>query len=162
MKKYKSHSLKEYCDILSGKTPVPGGGSAAALTAALGTALISMVARYSIGKQTNKKDARKMEGVLKKSETIRKRLLDCVDLDAEAYLKVVKARKKSPRQKKAARKAARGVPQEVCRLCYTAIALTPFLVTRGNPHLASDIEVAIELLLAAFQSAKINVVINQP
>ena len=85
-----------------------------------------------------------------------------MDLDAKAYLSVVKARKESRQTKAKALRQARKVPQEVCRLCYESVQLTSFLVEKGNRNLLSDIEVALELLLAAFRSARINVAINQP
>lgn len=161
MKAYKGYTLKEYLNSLSAKSPVPGGGSAAALTAALGVALISMVANYSKGKSACNRTEARIKGTLQKSERIRKRLLELVDLDAKAYLKVVAARKSSVKAKKSALKKAAAVPREVCRLCYDAIQLTPFLVQKGNKNLISDIEVASELLLAAFNSAKINIEINK-
>lgn len=43
-------SCRRFAMELASKKPVPGGGGAAALTAALGTALNSMVANFSIGK----------------------------------------------------------------------------------------------------------------
>ena len=161
MQKYKNQSLKKYLDNLSKRTPVPGGGSAAALAGALGAALISMVANYSMGKNKSKSVDSSIRRTLLKSEKIWKRLLDLVDLDAEAYLKVVKARRANNKIKKAALKKAREVPFEVCRLCYAAVQLTPLLVKKGNRHLVSDVEVALEILSAAFNSAKVNVEINQ-
>lgn len=158
MKKFRSHTLQEYLKALSAKSPVPGGGSAAALAGALGAGLISMVASYSKGKSSSKATEKRIKETLKKSEKIRKRLLECVDLDAQAYLKVVRTRTASSRLKGAARKQAGAVPLEVCQLCYAAIQLTPFLVKKGNKHLGSDVAVAVELLLAAFQSAKVHVI----
>ena len=161
MKKFQRYTLKEYLDSLSAKKPVPGGGSAAALTAATGAALISMVARYSLGKGASKTVEKKIEKTLAKSEALRERFLEYVDLDAEAYLKVVEARKGTAREKKAAARQARNVPLQVAKLCYTAVELTPFLVEKGNKYLVSDVEVAVELLMAAFHSAMINVAINE-
>lgn len=161
MKKYKNHTLREYLDVLSKKTPVPGGGSAAALTAATGAALVSMVANYSKGQNQSKQIENRIRSILKQSEQIRKRLLELVDLDAQAYLGVVKSRRAQVRLRKKALRDASKIPHEVCRLCYKAIQLTPYLVENGNPHLISDIEVAAELLLAAFNSARINVGVNQ-
>jgi formiminotetrahydrofolate cyclodeaminase len=160
MKAYKSHTLKEYLDVLASKSPVPGGGSAAALTAATGVALISMVARYSKGRNKSKIIDAKIQKLLNQSEKIRKRLLKLVDLDAAAYLGVVKNRKSSEQIRKKALKRACDVPLEVGRLCYQAVELTPSLVKDGNRYLVSDVEVAVELLLAAFNSALINIHIN--
>lgn len=160
MKKYKSHTLKEYLNSLSKKTPIPGGGSAAALTAALGLGLISMVANYSKEKSKSKRIEKRILTTIKTSEQIRKRLLQLVDLDAEAYLKVVKSRKSSASARQKALKQARSVPAEVTRLCYKAVQLTPFLIKNGNKHLASDLKIAVEMLLAAYNASLINVEIN--
>jgi len=153
MKKFRSHTLKEYLDVLSRREPVPGGGSASALTAAAGAALLSMVANYSKGRGQSKLVEKQIQKTLSETEKIRTRLLELVDLDAESYLKVVRARKASAARQKAAAKAAGKVPVEICKLCYKAIGLTPVLVKKGNPHLINDVEVAAELLLAAFNGA---------
>ncbi|MCR4336689.1 MAG: cyclodeaminase/cyclohydrolase family protein [Candidatus Omnitrophica bacterium] len=161
MKLYQNHTLKEYIHQLGSRAPVPGGGSAAALSGALGAALISMVAEYSRGKTGSPAREKKNLQILKESQKISRRFLEYVDLDAQAYLQVVRTRKSPERMKKAALKKAQAVPLEVCKLAYQTLVLTPFLVEYGNPHLVSDVEVAIELLLATFESAMINVKINQ-
>ncbi|TBR15974.1 hypothetical protein EPO66_05245, partial [bacterium] len=46
---YINKSIKKYLEDLSAKKPVPGGGSASALTAALGSSLISMVVNFTLG-----------------------------------------------------------------------------------------------------------------
>ena len=160
MKQYKTHTLQKYLEVLSQRTPVPGGGSAAALVGSLGAALISMAANYSLNRNQPRSVEARIKTTLKKSETIRKRFLDLVDLDAQAYLNVVKNRQAHPDQKKRALRRAREVPQEVCRLCSQAIDLTPFLVLKGNKYLLSDVQVAVEFLLAAFHAAKVNVEVN--
>ncbi len=152
MKKYKNYTLSEYMEVLSSRTPVPGGGSAAAYTGALGAALISMVANYSIGKGDSLKHEKEIRKIIKESFKIQKALLDYVDLDAEAYKKVIKS-KQSTKERTIAERKARKVPKEVCRFCYRAITLTPFLVKKGNVNLMSDIEVAVEMLFAAYNSA---------
>ncbi|HQP10183.1 MAG TPA: cyclodeaminase/cyclohydrolase family protein [Candidatus Omnitrophota bacterium] len=160
MKKFKSHTLSEYLDVLSRRTPIPGGGSAAALVAATGAALVSMVADYSRNRTRSKGVEKKIRSVRRRSERIRKRLLDLVDLDAQGYLKVVKARGASTAVKKKAMREAAKAPREVCQLCYQAIQLVPYLVKNGNPYLISDIKVAAEMLFAGFNAAHINVEIN--
>lgn len=153
MKKFKNHTVQEYCDVLALKTPTPGGGSAAALVGATATALISMVGRYSQGKAKPKQIERRINSTIVKSEKIRQRFIELIDLDAEVYLKVVQARKGTDAQKKKAQKESRKVPIEVCKLCHQAIDLTAVLVEDGNPYLLSDVEVASEMLLASFNSA---------
>lgn len=128
---------------------------------AVGAALLSMVANYSIGKGSSSQAEKRIKDILMQTERLRKRFLELVDLDAQAYLSVVQSRQSSLQKKKAAVKAARQVPQEVCRLCYKAVQLSPDLVRYGNKYLLSDVEVALEALQAAFNSAKINVEINQ-
>ncbi len=161
MKKLKNYTLEKYLDCLASKAPAPGGGSAAALVGALGTALISMVVEYSLGKGKPLSIEKEFKTTLRQSEKIRRRLLILVDLDAQAYSNVVKTRRAAPKIKKAALKKAQDVPREVCRLCYEAILLAPFLVKEGNRYLISDVKVAAEMLLAAFNSAQANVEANQ-
>ncbi|MBI5150596.1 MAG: cyclodeaminase/cyclohydrolase family protein [Candidatus Omnitrophica bacterium] len=161
MKPFRNYSLSEYSRVLSLKVPAPGGGSAAAATAALGAALLSMVANYSLGKTGSRAKEQKIKTSLKASEQFRKRFLMLVDLDAQAYLNVVKTRKAAPAKRAAARRKAAEVPLEICKLCYRAVQLSPTLVRYGNKYLISDVKVALELLLAAFNAAKLNVEINR-
>ncbi len=161
MQQYKNQTLSKYLDCLSSKDPVPGGGSAAALVAATGTSLVSMVARYSLGRKQPKAVENRIKSILLRSEKMRKRLLVLVDLDAKVYLKVVQTRKADEKKKVRALKEAQKVPLEVARLSKVAINLTPFLVKKGNPYLLSDIKCAVEMLLSAFKSAMANVEANQ-
>ncbi len=158
---FKTQTLQQYLEQLSRKEPVPGGGSAAALTAALGAGLVSMVANYSMGHKANTKAIdRKFEKILKQSQAIRQRLLELTSLDSQAYLQLCAARLQDKNAQKKASQAARAVPVEVCQLCYKAVDLTPFLVAKGNPYLLSDVQVAIELLTAGFNAASVMVRIN--
>ncbi len=161
MKLFKNQPLKKYLDQLASRQPAPGGGSAAALVGALGAGLISMVANYSIGKGKSKQAEKKIKALLIKSERLRAGLFELVDLDAQAYLNVVKTRKADLMTRQKALKKAREIPLKVSRLCYQAVGLTPDLVKFGNPYLLSDVKVAIEFLQAAFQSAMFNVEVNQ-
>ena len=160
MKKYARSSINIYLEKLSEKTPTPGGGSAAACAGAMGVALIEMAARYSAGKCKTKSAEKRIKMLLKECKAIKKRLIELIDRDAQVYVQVVKTRKSSFKKKEAALKGARKVPQEICRLCYKAIQLTPLLVQEGNQRLISDIEVAVEMLLASYNSARINILAN--
>lgn len=111
MKKFKDHTLEEYLNRLSAREPVPGGGSAAALSSALGAGLIAMVTRYSLGKGKPLDVETKLQKIVERSDAIRQSLLEMVDADAEAYLGVVAARKLDAKAQKAASKKAARVPK---------------------------------------------------
>jgi len=144
---YKDSSLKQYLDDLAAKLPVPGGGSAAALSAALGASLISMVVNFTLGKPKYAKYEGELKAIILKSEKLREEFLNLVDLDVTAY------------QSKNIRDAL-DVPFMVCRLSFEAIKLCPALVKKGNINLISDVAVAAVLLESAFSSAYFNVQIN--
>jgi len=144
---YKNESLKKYLDDLSAKLPAPGGGSAAALSASMGAALISMVINFTLGKQKYLEHESALKKILAKSEKLRQEFLNLVDLDVVAY------KSKNLRD-------ALNVPFMVCRLSYEGIKLCPDLIKKGNINLVSDVAVAAALLESAFVSAYFNVLIN--
>jgi formiminotetrahydrofolate cyclodeaminase len=144
---YKNSSLKKYLDDLAAKLPAPGGGSAAALTAGLGTALISMVINFTLGKPKYVRYQADLAKTLTSAERIRKRLLELVDLDVAAF------------KSKDINKSL-SVPFEVANLCYEAMRLCPPLVKKGNINLVSDVATAAIMLEAGFSGALFNVTIN--
>lgn len=144
---YKDSSLKKYLDDLAAKKPAPGGGSAAALNAALGASLISMVVNFTIGKPKYARFEPGLKEILKQSEKLRENLLELVDLDVAAF------RSGNARD-------ALNIPFMLARLCFEAIKLCPPLIKKSNPNLISDVAVAAVLLESAFVSACFNVDIN--
>ena len=160
---YANISVRKYLESLAAHEPTPGGGSAAALTAALGVALISMAAHFSIARirkcadyKRHKGQEKEMRQILAAATKMRKRLMQLVDLDACVYFGVVKARKKGLMHRQKALELACGVPYEVCRLSLEAIKLCPALIKKGNPNLLGDVQTAVELLQAAYNSALIH------
>ncbi len=144
---YKDQSLTKYLDDLAAKLPAPGGGSAAALTCALGASLISMVVNFTLGKPKYAKYERELKGILDKSERLRKEFLNLVDLDVRAY------NSKNLRD-------ALDIPFMVARLSFEGIKLCPPLIKKGNVNLTSDVAVAACFLEAGFASAYFNVEMN--
>ena len=144
---YCDKTIKEYLNDLAGKSPAPGGGSAAALNAALGASLISMVINFTLGKPKYAAFEFDLKDSFVKSEFLRGQFLKLVDLDVTAY------------QSKDI-SVALDVPFKVCKLCYEAINLCPPMIKKGNPNLISDVAVAAILLEGAFASAYFNVEIN--
>ena len=144
---YKDESLKKYLDDLSAKVPAPGGGSAAALNAAMGASLISMVVNFTLGKPKYAQYENDLKEILGKSEKLRNEFLDLVDRDVLAY------------QSKNIRDAL-DIPFMLCRLCFEGIKLCPELIKKGNVNLISDAAVAAIFLESAFSAAYYNVEIN--
>jgi len=144
---YRDETLKKYLDDLAAKLPAPGGGSAAALNAAMGASLISMVVNFTLGKPKYAQYEKELRVILIKSERLRKEFLHLVDLDVVAY-------------KSGNLKDALDVPFMVCRLVFEGMKLCPGLIKKGNLNLISDVAVAAILLESAFASAYFNVEIN--
>lgn len=147
MMKYKTQSLTKYINDLAAKLAAPGGGSAAALNAAMAVSLISMVVNFTLGKPRYVVFTKELKGILVKSEKLRKYFLDLVDLDVLAY------------QSKDIKKAL-VVPLRLARFCCQAAKLCPPLIKKGNVNLISDVAVAAVFLESAFVSACFNVEIN--
>lgn len=144
---YRDESLKKYLDDLAAKLSAPGGGSAAAMNAGMGAALISMVANFTLGNPKYAQYESELKAILGKSEKLRGEFLDLVDLDVKAY------------QSKNLRDAL-DVPLKVCRLCSEGILLCLPLIDKGNANLISDVAVAAVFLESAFSGGRFNVEIN--
>ncbi|MEK6564901.1 MAG: cyclodeaminase/cyclohydrolase family protein [Candidatus Omnitrophota bacterium] len=159
---YKDNSLKTYLDDLAAKKPAPGGGSAAALTGALGCALLSMACNFTVGKEKYKDVEPKIKSALKETEYLRGRFLSLVDLDVRAYQKVFNSRlaKEDVYQKNLI--ASTRVPLEIGVLASKGYGLCPLLKKIANKYLISDVRVGEELLKSCFKSAIFNVIINLP
>ena len=160
---YNEKPLKDYLNDLAARKSAPGGGSAAALTAATGAALMSMVANYTVGNPKCKGDGSEMADVLKKSEGYRARLQALVDEDVKAYEKLSAAMEKAGKDSAETDrlyKEAMKPPFEICRIASEALKLCESLARCGNENLITDTAIAVILLEGAFFSAKFNVYIN--
>lgn len=87
---YIDKSCSEFAEILAAGTPVPGGGSAAALVGAVGTALGNMVGSLTAGKKKYAHVEKHMYALMEKAEELRVQLLELVDKDAEAFAPLAK------------------------------------------------------------------------
>ena len=149
---YIKGSIETYLNDLAARKPSPGGGSAAALNAAIGAALMSMAANYSEGAQD----------ILKKTENARNRLQDLIDADVEAYGKLSRAMKecKDPVKLDSYYREAAKPPYEVCKISAECLKLCKELAERANKNLITDVAIAAISLEGAFFAAKYNVYIN--
>jgi formiminotetrahydrofolate cyclodeaminase len=163
-------SLNHFLDELASSSPAPGGGSVAALSGALGVALISMVCRLTIGKKKYADVQQEMESVLRKAEELRSSFSKLADKDAEAFESVMKAfalPKETEEEKKMraaaieeATEKATLVPLEVAELCREALPLAKIVAEKGNTNSISDAGVSALMLHAACAAAALNVRIN--
>ncbi len=163
-------TVNEFIDEVASSSPAPGGGSVAALAAALGSALTSMVCNLTIGKKKYAGVEEDMKNLLKQSEHIRTSLTQLIDDDTEAFNGVMAALgqpKESDEQKtkrseaiQRATKNATLIPLHVMELCGQALSLTKAVAEKGNLNSISDAGVAALMLHAACLSAKLNVQIN--
>lgn len=166
----KDDSVQKFLDDLAGKASTPGGGSAAAIMGAMGAALASMVANFTVGKKNYEAVQEDMEKLLANTETLRARLTDMINADVEVFNKVMAAygmSKDSEEEKseraaaiQSALKEATDVPLECAKLCAEVIRLTEPMAEKGNTNVISDAGVAVLAAYAALRSAALNVYIN--
>ncbi len=82
---YIEETLQRYLDDLASAQPVPGGGSTAALSGAMGAALASMVCRITLAKDAYADVWQEIEELLVKTEYLRSRFQQLMQEDIEAY-----------------------------------------------------------------------------
>jgi formiminotetrahydrofolate cyclodeaminase len=162
--------VTQFLDELSSNSPAPGGGSVAALSGALGSALTSMVCSLTVGKKKYETVEAEMQKILEQSEILRAKFTELIDKDTDAFTKVMEATnlpKENDQQKalrsaaiQAATKEAALLPLTVMRHCIDALALTKIIAAKGNPNAISDAGVSALMLKAACDGAALNVRIN--
>ncbi|AOY76403.1 cyclodeaminase/cyclohydrolase family protein [Clostridium formicaceticum] len=163
-------SSVEFTNVLASKAAVPGGGGAAALVGALGTALAGMVCNLTIGKKKYAQYEEQVKAILAKSEEVQNCFLKMVDEDAEEFLPLSKAygmpanteeeKVEKDRVLQEALKNACSVPIKIVRTSYEAIKLHEDLVDKGSTLAISDVGVGVQCLRAALISGQLNVIIN--
>jgi glutamate formiminotransferase/formiminotetrahydrofolate cyclodeaminase len=159
-----------FLDALAGDTPTPGGGSAAAFSAAEAAALVAMVARLTVGRKKYAAVEAQMQTVLEQAETLRRSLAAGVAEDADAFLGVMaafKLSKEAPEQEQVRRQAiaaanieAARIPLEVARQTLSVLELAVKAVESGNLNAITDGASGAELALAALNCASLNIRTN--
>jgi methenyltetrahydrofolate cyclohydrolase len=165
-------SLQAFTGDLAADAPVPGGGSASAVAAALGASLLSMVARLSTGRPRYAEQAGLLEAAAAVGDAARLRFLALADDDAAAYSALAAALKlpRGTSDEQASRgeaisvaaRTAAEVPMAIVAECGRVMEMVERLVGRSNVNAASDLDVAALLLDAACRGAAANVTVNLP
>lgn len=82
---YSNQLLQRYVDDLASSMSMPAGGSASAFSGVMGAALVSMVARLTLGKSGYEGVQQEIEELLQQSEHLRARFQYLMQADIEAY-----------------------------------------------------------------------------
>jgi len=163
-------TIPAFTDLLASEAPAPGGGSAAALSGAVGIALTTMVAALTVGKEKYQAHEALMQELIAEGAKLRLQLVDVIDRDTEAFngVSAVFAMPKATDEDKAARKEAMQAALKACTLtpyemmecALASLELTERALGRSNTNAASDLGVAALSLKAAVQGAWLNILIN--
>jgi methenyltetrahydrofolate cyclohydrolase len=169
---FRELTLAQFAERLASPDPVPGGGSASAVAAALGASLVAMVATLSQGRTKYAEHDALYEHVAPRARQLADELFALADEDAAAYAACAFALK-LPReafadkeyrdqQIKATAQVAAEVPLRCVETCREVLVLAEALAGRSNVNASSDLRVSALLLQAAGHGAAENVLVNLP
>ncbi len=166
----KTETIGKFLDELASDAPTPGGGGAAALSGAIGAALVSMVCNLTIGKKNYEAVSEDLKRTLAKAESLRAELTKGIDEDVVAFNTLMSAyglpratdedKAKRSEAIQAALKTATLAPLHTCTICYGVIALSKEAAEKGNVNVISDAGVAVLAANAGLRSCALNVFIN--
>ena len=159
--------VDEFLSALASPSPTPGGGTAAAIAGAMGTALLMMVAGLEKTKSNTADEKAALMAAAGGLKPIRARLMLLADDDAASFDGVMAAYRlpKGSDEEKAARtraiqaalRGATEIPLETLRACANALEHGRVVAAHGNQSAESDVGVGIGLLKAAANGAAANV-----
>ena len=169
-KKLTDLTLEGFMNETASESPAPGGGSVAAYTGAVGTALGTMVANLSAHKRGWDDRWEEFSGWAEKGKEIQNELLRLVDEDTRAFNRIMEAfglPKKSEEEKAERNEAIReatlnamNVPLQVMQTAERALEVLEAMVRSGNPNSVSDAGVGTLAIRTAVEGAYMNVKIN--
>jgi glutamate formiminotransferase/formiminotetrahydrofolate cyclodeaminase len=155
---------------LASGNPTPGGGSAAAHTAAEAAGLVAMVGRVTVGKKKYADVEAKMWPLIEQADKLRSRLTANVEEDSASFMgfmAATKLPKDTPEQIEAREKAmeaatleAACVPFETVKLAYETMLLAVTAAELGNLNAITDAASAVQFAAAAIHSAGLNILTN--
>ncbi|MEO7296463.1 MAG: cyclodeaminase/cyclohydrolase family protein [Candidatus Limnocylindria bacterium] len=169
---FRDLTLTEFAARLAGSDPVPGGGSASAVSAALAASLVAMVATLSQGRPKYADHADLHAAAQPAATRLADELFALADEDAAAYAACAFALKLPreafsdkevrDRQIRETAQVAAEVPLRSVERCHDVLLLAEALAGRSNVNASSDLRVAALLAEAAGRGAAENVLVNLP
>lgn len=163
-------TIREFLEALGSAAPAPGGGGAAALSGALGAALVSMVCSLTLGRERWAEFEPLAAEAGARARALAQSLAENIGRDADAFNGVMAALRmpKGTEAERAARsvalqggyRAAIAVPEEVAKNCLAVLRLAKDLVGRSNANAANDLSVAALQAQAGLAGALENVAVN--
>jgi len=167
---YLDRQLREYLDDLASAKPTPGGGSTAALSGAMGVALVCMVARLTLGKAEYAAVHTEVEEIVQSAEVLRARFQALMSEDMEAYGRLAACFKlpKATSEEKATRtgaiqvslRDAALVPLEIAERAVKLVQYCQRIAEIGNKNVLSDIATGSTLASSAAAGAAWMVNVN--
>lgn len=159
-------SCRTFVEVLASNAPAPGGGGAAALVGAIGTALGNMVGSLTVGKKKYADVEAEIIALKGKCDDLQKQLLDQVEADEVNFLPLAKAYgipKDDPNRDKVMEEAtiiACSTPMKIMELCCEAMDCIAVFAAKGSRLAVSDAGCGAVCCKAALQAASLNVFIN--
>ena len=157
---------RKFVEVLASDAPAPGGGGAAALVGAIGTALGNMVGSLTVGKKKYADVQDEIIDLKAKCDALQKELLDQVEADEVNFLPLAKAYgipKDDPNRDQIMEEAiiiACSVPMKIMELCCQAIEYIAVFAAKGSRLAVSNAGCGAVCCKAALQAASLNVFIN--
>ena len=159
-------TCRNFVTVLASDAPAPGGGGAAALVGAIGTALGNMVGSLTVGKKKYADVEAEIIELKKKCDALQTELLNQVEADEVNFLPLAKAYgipKDDPNRDKIMEEAtviACSTPMKIMELCCEAIDCIAVFAAKGSRLAVSDAGCGAVCCKAALQAASLNVFIN--
>ena len=159
-------SCRKFVEVLASDAPAPGGGGAAALVGAIGTALGNMVGSLTVGKKKYAEVEAEIIELKGKCDALQTELLNQVEMDEINFLPLAKAYgipKDDPNRDTIMEEAtliACSTPIKIMELCCQAIEYIKVFAEKGSRLAVSDAGCGAVICKSALQAASLNVFIN--
>jgi methenyltetrahydrofolate cyclohydrolase len=168
-----SWTLSYFLEKLASAEAVPGGGSVAALSGALGASLLTMYCRIGLQQKNLDESSRELlQNTVSRASILQSELSGVITEDSIAFGEVMTAFQlpKSTEEEKKLRQEsiqlafhkAVEAPLQTLQKCVECVTLIPTVAHCGNPSAFSDLKVAQYLCHAGAKGAMENIDINLP